>query len=97
MAKDPRSTLASDPYTSAFTLLGYTNADGLWSVEFLAASPPPSGNSNVIVQIPESELPANINQNQLAAALKQRLGWKLNQTFSPLNTFISSGATITLP
>lgn len=97
MAKDLSVTVASDPYTSTFTLIGYTNANGLWSLEFLAASPPPGNNSNIIVQIPESELPANINQNQLASTLKTRLGWKLNQTFAPLNTFISSGTAITLP
>lgn len=97
MPQNTNSALAADPYTSTFTVVGYTNQNGLWNVEFLAATPPPGNNSNIIVQIPESELPANINQNQLATTLKTRLGWKLNATFAPLNTFISSGTSITLP
>lgn len=97
MAKNEASALASDPYTSTFTVLGYTNQNGVWRVELLAASPPPGGQSNVIVDILETELPANINQQQLASLLKTRLGWKLNQTFAPLNTFMQNGTTVTLP
>ncbi len=84
-------------YASTFTVIGYTNIDGLWNVELLAATPPPAGLSNIILQIPESELPSNIPQGQLATQLKERLGWKLNQTFPPLNTIIQNATVITLP
>ena len=84
-------------YASTFTVVGYTNQNGVWRVECLAATPPPGEVSNIIVDILETELPANINQQTLANLLKTRLGWKLNQTFAPLNTFITNGTTITLP
>lgn len=84
-------------YASVFDLIEYSNENGLWRLHFVARTPPPGGNSDVYVDIPESELPSNINQGQLATALKQRLGWKVNQTFGPLNTFINAGTTITLP
>lgn len=84
-------------YTGIFDLVDYSNADGLWKLHFVARTPPPASPSDVYIDVPESELPANINQNQLASALKNRLGWKLNQTFAPLNTFIAAGTTVTLP
>lgn len=84
-------------YTSTFTVLSYTNQNGVWSVELLAATPPPGELSNIVVDILETELPSNINQQQLAALLKTRLGWKLNQTFAPLNQFIAAGTTVSLP
>ena len=53
--------------------------------------------SNAANEILETELPANINQQTLANLIKTRLGWKLNNTFVPLNTFIANGTTVTLP
>lgn len=84
-------------YASVFDLIEYTNEGGLWRLHFVARTPPPGGNSDVWVEIPESELPSNINQGQLATQLKSRLGWKVNQTFAPLNTFMSNGTTVSLP
>lgn len=84
-------------YESVFDLIEYTNEGGLWKLHFVARTPPPGNVSDVYLEIPESELPANINQNQLATQLKQRLSWKLNQTFAPLNTFVQAATTITLP
>jgi hypothetical protein len=98
MAEKATVTLTlGPPYTSTFRVVGYTNENGVWRVEMEAATPPPGGYSNVVVDILETELPANINQNQLASLLKTRLGWKLNQTFVPLNTFMENGTTVTLP
>lgn len=87
----------SDQYASVFDLIDYESRNGLWRLHFVARTPPPGNFSDIYVDIPESELPANINQNQLASTLKTRLGWRLNQTFAPLNQFITSGTTITLP
>lgn len=84
-------------YASVFDLIDYTNSGGMWVLHFSARTPPPGMQTEVYLEIPESELPANINQNQLASQLKQRLSWKMNQTFAPLNTFIAAGTTITLP
>lgn len=80
-----------------FILTDYTSANGLWNIHFVNPAPGGGNLSDYYVQIPESELPANINQTQLAAALKNRLGWTVNQTFSPLNTAIANGMIITLP
>jgi hypothetical protein len=84
-------------YTGIFDLIDYTNQGGFWRLHFVARTPPPGAYSDVYLDIPESELPANINQGQLAAQLKTRLGWTANQTFAPLNQFLASGTTITLP
>lgn len=80
-----------------FKLVDYTSENGLWRVHFVNENPGGGNPNDYYIDIPESELPANINQNQLAAALKTRLGWTINQTFAPLNTAIASGTTITLP
>lgn len=83
--------------TGQFFLKDYTSENGLWHLHFENPNPGPGNPTDFYVDIPESELPANINQVQLAAALKSRLGWRLNQTFAPLNTFISNGTSVTLP
>lgn len=80
-----------------FKLLDYTSSNGLWNLHFENGNPGGGNPTDYYMQIPESELPANINQTQLATALKNRLGWTVNQTFSPLNQAIASGLTITLP
>lgn len=80
-----------------FVLTDYTSANGLWRVHFVNHDPGGGNPSDYYIDIPESELPANINQNSLATALKQRLGWTVNQTFVPLNTAIANSMTITLP
>lgn len=80
-----------------FKLMDYTSSNGLWHVHFVNDNPGGGNPSDYFVDIPESELPANINQTQLANALKNRLGWTVNQTFAPLNTAISNNLTITLP
>lgn len=84
-------------YSSIFDIIEYSNQDGLWKIHLVARTPPPSSASDVWIDVPEAELPSNINQNQLKDALKGRLGWKLNQTFAPLNQLIQSGGTVTLP
>ncbi len=80
-----------------FKLIDYTSSNGLWHIHFENSNPGGGNPSDYYIQVPESELPANINQQQLANALKNRLGWTLNQTFAPLNTAITAGMTITLP
>ena len=80
-----------------FVLTDYTSANGLWRVHFVNHDPGGGNPSDYYIDIPESELPANINQNSLATALKQRLGWTVNQTCVPLNTAIANSMTITLP
>lgn len=83
--------------TGQFFLKDYTSQNGLWRLHFENPAPGPGNPTDFYMEIPESELPANINQTQLAAALKSRLGWTLNQTFAPLNQFISNGTAVTLP
>jgi hypothetical protein len=80
-----------------FILTDYTSSNGLWNIHFVNLAPGGGNPNDYYIQIPESELPANINQTQLAAALKNRLGWTVNQTFAPLNTAIAANLTITLP
>lgn len=80
-----------------FKLMDYTNSNGLWHVHFVNDNPGPGNLSDYYIDIPESELPANINQTQLSNALKSRLGWAVNQTFTPLNTAIANAMVITLP
>lgn len=89
--------MANDPYASIFDLIDYTSAGGVWRLHFVARTPPPGNYSDIYVDILETELPANINQQTLANLLKTRLGWTLNKTFAPLNTFIANGSTVTLP
>lgn len=87
-------------YTSVFDLhpeRPYWIEDGLWHIQFVARTPPPGSASDITIQIPQQELPANINQTNLANLLKQYLGWQLNRTFAPLNTFMNNGTTVTLP
>lgn len=83
--------------TGSFFLKDYTHQNGIWLLHFENPAPGPGNPTDFYVDIPESELPANINQQQLATMLKQRLGWTLNQTFAPLNTFIANGTAVTLP
>lgn len=90
-------TFANDPYASVFDLIDYTVANGCWRLHFVARTPPPGNLSDIYVDILETELPANINQNTLTQLLKTRLGYTLNKTFAPLNQFIANGTTITLP
>jgi hypothetical protein len=85
------------PVTGQFFLRDYTSENGLWRLHFENPAPGPGMPTDYYMDIPESELPANINQTQLASALKQRLSWTLNQTFAPLNQFITAGAPVTLP
>lgn len=83
--------------TGSFFLRSYTSDGGVWHLHFENPSPGPGNVTDYYIDVPESELPANINQVQLAAALKSRLGWSINQTFAPLNQFISAGTAVTLP
>lgn len=83
--------------TGQFFLRDYKSQDGLWHLHFENPVPGPGNPTDFYVEIPESELPANINQTQLASALKSRLGWSINQTFAPLNQFITANQPVTLP
>ncbi len=83
--------------TGSFRLLDYTSDNGLWRLHFTNDNPGAGNPNDFYIDIPESELPANINQVQLAAALKTRLGWTINQTFAPLNQFIAANSPVTLP
>jgi hypothetical protein len=80
-----------------FVLTDYTSANGVWRVHFINHDPGGGNANDYYLDIPESELPANMNQTQLAALFKTRLGWTINQTFAPMNTAITNGMTITLP
>lgn len=80
-----------------FDLLDYTHEKGFFRLHFNNQAPGGGNPSDYYLDIPESELPANINQNQLASLVYQRLGWTLNQTFAPLNTAIANGMFVTLP
>lgn len=80
-----------------FKLIDYTSSQGLWHIHFVNDNPGGGNPSDYYIDVPESELPANINQTQLTNALKNRLGWTVNQTFAPLNTAITNALTITLP
>ncbi len=79
-----------------FVVTNYTIADGVWKVELVNGNPGAGNVSHYYVEFALDEL-GNMNQNQLAAALKERLGWTINATYGPLNTAIANGMTITLP
>lgn len=80
-----------------FKLTDYTKANGLWHIHFVNNNPGGGNASDYYIDIPESELPDSMNQNQIAALLKEQLGFALNQTFGPLNTAITNNLVITLP
>ena len=80
-----------------FRLKDYTIEAGVWKLHFENNNPGGGNPTDYYVTIPGSELPANINQIQLASTLKQWLGWSVNQTFAPLNTFIANNTAVVLP
>lgn len=79
-----------------FKVTSYTIEDGVWKIHLINPDPGGGNPSDYYVEFNLDEL-GNMNQNQLASALKERLGWTLNQTYAPLNTAIANGMTITLP
>ncbi len=79
-----------------FIVTDYTIVDGVWKVHLINHAPGPGNVNDYYVEFALDEL-ANMNQNQLASTLKERLGWTLNATYAPLNTAIANGMTITLP
>lgn len=93
----PQQQTAATAITGDYFLQDYNHDGGRWNLHFVNFNPGGGNPNDYYVQIPDSELPANINQNQLAVTLKQYLGWTVNQTFAPLNTFIASGTPISQP
>lgn len=80
-----------------FLLVDYTTANGVFRLHFVNHDPGGGNPNDYFVDILETEIPANINQNQLGLLLKERLGWAVNQTFPPLNTFIANGTAVVQP
>lgn len=93
----PQVPQAQAQIVGGFHLLDYNRDGGMWNLHFVNYNPGGGNPNDYYVQIPDSEIPANINQNQLAVTLKNYLGWSVNQTFAPLNTFIANDTVITQP
>lgn len=95
MAKSNSTALAA-PVFGNFVVTDYTIANGVWSIHLVNDNPGGGNPSDYYVEFLQTEVPANINQQQLAAAIKTRLEQKYNGGYAPLNTAIAAGMTITL-
>jgi hypothetical protein len=83
--------------TGQFKVTDYSIENGVWKVHLVNSSPGPGLPNDYYVEFLQTEVPSNINQTQLANAIKTRLQQKYALGYAPLNTAITNGMTITLP
>ena len=84
------------PVFGTFRLMSYIIEDGFFVLTLYNNNPGGGMSTDWFIEFAIEEI-GNMNQSQLAAAIKERLGWTYNRTHSALNTAINNQMTVTLP
>lgn len=80
-----------------FVVTDYTIEDGVWKVHFVNNTPGGGNPTDYYAEFALDEIPTNINQTQLAAMLKTRLAWTINNGHAGLALAVANAMTVTLP
>lgn len=84
------------PVYGSFLVTDYSIENGVWKIHLVNNDPGGGNPTDYYVEFLQTEIPTNINQSQLQAAIGTRLSQKYNLGYVPLNTAIANGMTITL-